>query len=143
MNVIIQEGYPDIEVIIKCQNATDTIKKITALLHGFEKTLACTKDDQTYFIAWHNVLYFESVDKRSYLYTADDVYEVPLKLYEVEELLAEAGFIRCSKSQIINIAKIETLCPDFGGRIEAKMNNGEIVIVSRQYAKILKERLGL
>jgi len=143
MIVNIHEGHPDIEVIIKCPSVTDTIKRISALLHGFEKTLACTKNNQQYFVAWHDVLYFESVDKRSYLYTAGDVYEVPLKLYEIEELLVDASFIRCSKSQIINIAKIESLCPDFGGRIEAKMNNGEIVIVSRQYAKMLKERLGL
>ena len=143
MNVKIQEGHSDIEVVIKCPEATETIRKIEALLYGLEKRLACTKDGITCFIDRRDVLYFESVDKRCYLYTADDVYEVPLKLYEVEELFAEVDFIRSSKSQILNMAKIESLCPDFGGRIETIMSNGEKLIVSRQYAKILKERLGL
>ena len=76
-------------------------------------------------------------------YTAHDVYETPLKLYEIEECLADTGFFRISKSQIINILRITSLCPDFGGRIEVMMENGEKLIVSRQYSKSLKERLGL
>jgi len=66
-----------------------------------------------------------------------------LKLYEIEERLSEAGVFRNSKSQIINISKIASLCPDFGGRIEVTILNGEKLIVSRQYAKNSKERLKL
>ena len=58
-------------------------------------------------------------------------------------MLDSFGFIRNSKSQILNIAKIKSICPDFGGRIEAVMENDEILIISRQYSKILKERLSL
>jgi DNA-binding LytR/AlgR family response regulator len=83
------------------------------------------------------------VDKRCFLYTADDVFETSLKLYEIEEVLADMGFFRNSKSQILNIAKIESLCPELGGRIEAIMENGYQLIVSRQYAKIFKEKVGL
>lgn len=143
MKVQIQEGHGEIEVVIKCPEATEAIRKIETLLYSNEKKLTCTKDGATCFVDRRDVLYFESVDKRCYLYTADDVYEVPLRLYEIEELLIEADFIRCSKSQILNMAKIESLYPDFGGRIEATMNNGEKIIVSRQYAKILKQKLGL
>lgn len=142
MKVRIQEGHADIEIVIKCPEATDTIRKIETLLYGLEKKIACTKDGRSLFINKCDILYFESVDKRCYLYTKDDVYEVPHKLYEVEELLS-GDFIRNSKSQILNMAEIESLCPDFGGRIEVAMSNCEKLIVSRQYAKILKERLGL
>ncbi|MCL2592829.1 MAG: LytTR family transcriptional regulator DNA-binding domain-containing protein, partial [Defluviitaleaceae bacterium] len=85
----------------------------------------------------------ESVDKRTFLYTEIDVYELQLKLYEVEEMLGSAGFIRSAKSQIINTYKIESLRPDFGGRIETTMAGGEKLIVSRQYASSLKEKLNL
>ena len=147
MTVTIQEGHSDIEVLIKCPEATEDIRKIETLLYdinlGIEKRLACSKDGLTCFISRRDILYFESVDKRCYLYTAADVYEVAFKLYELEELLTDVDFIRSSKSQIINMAKIESLCPDFGGRIETTMSNGEKLIVSRQYAKTLKERLGI
>jgi len=141
--VEIQEGFTDVEVVIKCPEATNEVRRIEALLHGCEQRLSCAKNGTTHFISKQDVLYFESVDKRCFLYTADEVYETPLKLYELEELLTDAGFIRSAKAQILNITKIASLCPDFGGRIEVMMENGEKLIVSRQYAGGLKERLGL
>ena len=143
MKIEIQEGFDSVQVIIKCPKANDEIHKIKTLLHGFDKKLTCTKDGVMKLIDKRDVLYFESVDKNCFLYTSDNVFETSLKLYEIEEMLADAGFFRSSKSQILNIAKIESLCPDFGGRIEAVMENGYQLIVSRQYAKILKEKVGL
>ena len=143
MKIEIREGYSDIEVVIKCPETTEEIRKMQNLLYGLCHKLTCTKDGATFLIDKQDVLYFESVDKRCYLYTVGAVYETPLRLYEIEELMADTGFIRIAKSQILNIAKISSLCPDFGGRIEVILDNGEKLIVSRQYAKSLKERLGL
>jgi len=143
MEVTIQEGYQNIEVIIKCPEATDDVQKLASLLQGYNHKMPGTKDGQTYLVDWHDILYFESVDKRCFIYTAADVYETALKLYEIEEWLTTGIFFRSSKSQVVNIKKIKSLCPEFGGRLEVVMENGEILMVSRQYAKLLKERLGL
>ena len=143
MNVRIQEGYADIEIVIKCPEATDEIKKIASLLQDGDQKLPGIKDGQTCLIEKNDVFYCESVDKRYYIYTADEVYQTYLKLYELEEHLPDSIFFRSSKSQITNLKKIASLCPDFGGRIEAVMENGERIVVSRQYSKLLKERLGL
>jgi len=144
MKVKIQEGFADTEVLIKCVEITEEIRRMESLLlHGFEQRLPGVKDGATHLIDKQDIYYFESVDRRSFLYTAKDVYEVSLKLYEIENILMDVGFFRSSKSQIINIAKIESLRSDFGGRMDVMMKNGEQAIVSRQYAKILKERLGL
>ena len=143
MKIDIQEGFDSLEVVIKCPEITDDIRKLEFLLHSHNKAMPVTKDGKTYLIDQRDVFYFESVDKRSFVYTADDIYETPLRLYELEETLSDAGFIRSSKAQILNIAKIKSLCPDFGGRLEVVMENCETLIVSRQYAKLLKERLGL
>jgi len=144
MKVKIQEGFFETEVLIKCVEITEEIRRMESLLlHGFEQRLPGIKDGATHLIDKQDIFYFESVDKRSFLYTANDVYEISLKLYEIENILTDFGFFRNSKSQVLNIAKIESLHPDFGGRMEVMMKNGEQAIVSRQYARILKERLGL
>ena len=144
MKVEVQEGFPEIEVLIKCVEITEEIRRMESLLlHGFEQRLPGVKDGVTHLIDKQDIFYFESVDKKSFLYTANDVYEISLKLYEIENILMDVGFFRNSKSQIINISKIESLRPDFGGRMDVMMKNGEQAIVSRQYARILKERLGL
>lgn len=144
MKVEIQTGFPNTEVLIKCSEITDDIQKIeTLLLHEFGQKLYGTKDNATYLISKSEVLYFESIDKRCFLYTKDEVYETSLKLYEIENLLSDVGFFRSAKSQILNIAQIEALRPDFEGRLAVTMKNGEKAMVSRQYARLLKERLGL
>ena len=143
MKIEIQEGHNAIEVIIKCPEVTETVIRMKSLLYNCDQRLSCIKDGVTHLINKHDVFYFESVDKRCFSYTANDVYEIPLRLYELEELLSDNGFIRSSKAQILNIAKIKTLCPDFGGRLEVVMENEETLIVSRQYSKLVKERLGL
>ena len=143
MKIEILEGFNGIEVIIKCPKNNEEVRRIESLLYGHNKKLTCLKNGVMNLIDKKDILYFESVDKNCFLYTSDDVFETSLKLYEIEEVLTEMGFFRSSKSQILNIAKIETLYPDFGGRIEATMENGYRLIVSRQYAKILKKKVGL
>lgn len=143
MKIIINEYHPDTEIIINCPQVTGDILKIVSMLRSFDKKVSGTKDGQTHIIDINDVFYFDSVDKRSFIYTANDVFHTPLKLYEIEERLSDIGFFRCSKSQIVNIKKILSLCPDFGGRVEITMLNGEKLIISRQYTKSFKERLGL
>jgi len=143
LKIEIVEGYDGIEVIIKCPKVTEDIRKLESLLHSHARKLSCTKDGNTYLIDTKDILYFESVDKNSFLYTESDVYEISLRLYEIEEMLSDAGVIRSAKSQILNTHKIASLRPDFGSRIEVTMMGGERLIVSRQYAKSLKERLGI
>ena len=131
------------EIIINCPQISDDILKIETLLKNCDKRLPATRDGQTHMVDRQDIFYFEVVDKQCFIYTAKEVFETSLKLYEVENYMNEAGYIRSSKSQIINIMKIASLCPDFGGRMEVTMENGEKLIVSRRYTKIIKERLGL
>lgn len=143
LRIEVHEGFPDTEIHINCPQVSDEIRKIEVMLKSCDKKLAGTKNDQTHMIDKRDVLYFESVDKQCFFYTINETYETPLKLYEIEAQLSGIGFFRCSKSQIVNISMIASLCPEFGGRIEIVMENGEKLIASRQYARALKERLGL
>ena len=143
MTVQIIENHPTTEITIKCPKATSEINQLALLLQSHGQTLPCTIDNTTHLVHRHDILYVESVDKRCFICTAHDVYETALKLYQTEELLDDGLFFRSSKSQVINLKKIKSLCPEFGGRIEAVLENGERLIVSRQYAKSLKERLGI
>ena len=143
MKVTIQEDFPQVEVVIQCPKRTEEIQKLETLLSNNGSKLFCTQDHKKQLVDKQDIFYIESVDKRCFVYTEKEVYETNLKLYELEERLDPFGFFRNAKSQIINIGKIKSLCPDFGGRIEVEMENGEKSIISRQYSKLFKERIGL
>lgn len=83
------------------------------------------------------------MERKTFCYTSDRVYELELRLYELEEKYGAMDFMRISKSLIVNLQRISSLKPDFGGKILATLENGEKLYISRQYAPVLKEKLGL
>ena len=83
------------------------------------------------------------MDKRTFLYTADAVYESPLRLYEMEERFGAGDFFRASKSAVVNLARVKSLSPMLGGKIEVLLENNERLMVSRQYVPGLRQKLGI
>lgn len=91
----------------------------------------------------YEVLYFESVDNRTFLYTKDKVIEIKERLYKIEAELSDKDFIRISKSQIVNINKIKSLRPELNRTILATMCNGEHLCISRKYVRTIRSLLAI
>ena len=145
------------ELVIYCQEENEDIrglvhhlmererlqgKGITEIKEG-QKKLIGIKDGKHYLIAPVDVYYFESVENKVFIYLKTSVYESKLRLYELEELLEDVGFVRVTKSTILNLAKIKSFSAVFYGKFEVTMENGERTMISRQYVPQVKKRLGL
>lgn len=112
-------------------------------LDEIESNIIASCDGKIYSLKADEVLYIESVDRKTFAYTMDEVYEMNLKLYEVEEKYCMLDYMRVSKASIVNLKRIKSLMPDFGGRILATMDNDEKIYISRQYAPLLKKKIGI
>lgn len=145
MKVVINtdESAKDLEVAITCKKLTPEIEKIIAMLRMIEMQLTGTCKGETYIIDIDQIFYIETVDKRTFLYTKDKVYESNLRLYELEEQLEKWSFFRASKSCIINFRCIRSIKADIDRKLQVTLSNGERLIVSRQYSEYIKERLGV
>lgn len=129
------------EVILRYREMTP---QITALLHYLDRTgtmLVGKRDGQQVVLHPRDVIYLESVDGITYLYTPDEVYSSGESLTAAQEKYSEEGYFRCSKSMVMNIYHIDRLQSLSGNRIDAEMSNGEHVIISRHYAKELRRIL--
>lgn len=145
MKITIDES-PDaaqIEVNVRCPRMDEQVLRMLALLRAFDQKITGVREGQTFILEARDILYADSVDKKTFLYTADGVFETPLRLYELEERLGPSDFFRASKAVVVNFGQIRSLRPEFGGRMLATLTNGEIVYVSRQYVPVIKEKLGL
>ena len=145
MKVTILEKQPgeEDEIIVKCDQLDE---KLTRLINQFKTgkgKMNFYKDSKIVLVEPSEVLYFESVDDKVFAYTKDSVYETKAKLYQLEEELPASAFFRASKAVIVNLDKIDSLAPVFGGRFEAILENGYKVVVSRNYLNELKARLSL
>jgi len=144
MNIrIIENIETALQVIIECRKADEEVMKLKSHIELFENKLQARLDDKTFLINPADVLYFESVDDHTFLYTADNVYEIKHRLYELENSLSDRDFIRISKSQIVNINSIKSLAPELNRSITATLTNNEILTVSRRYVKPLRILLGI
>lgn len=145
MKINIQENphIRETEITICCTQTDEEILRMVASLRAYDKKLVGTRDGQSYLLENRELLYIDTVDKHTFLYTANGVYETPLRLYELEDRLAGNDFFRASKSLIVNFNRIASMRPEFGGRMLLTMQGGEQLVVSRQYVITIKQKLGL
>lgn len=145
MKITILDAVPEEEdeIILKCHDLDDNLIKLIQQLKQGNTKLNVYRDGKIHLVEPEEIYYFESVDQKVFAYCKKDVYEIKSKLYELETELPVKDFLRSSKSTILNLSKVKSLTPAFGGRFEALLKNGEKVIISRQYVGSLKEKLGL
>jgi DNA-binding LytR/AlgR family response regulator len=145
MKIIINESEDneEIEIIINCKRIDESLLKVISSIRAFDEKITGSKDGKIFILDTEKIYYFESVDKKTFIYMDKEVYETSLRLYELEERFSNSDFFRASKSTIINLAKIKEIVPVFGGRLEVILENNEKQIISRQYVPILKKKLDI
>lgn len=130
-------------VEIHCREVTSETERLERYISRFDERLQATSDGNTYNVQIDEILYIESVDKKTFLYTTGHVLKTEKRLYELEELLDEKTFFRASKSVIVNLNKITKLKPEVTRNILATLTNGEVIVISRRNVKALKELIGV
>jgi len=134
------EQCKETEIIVICSRLGDDIDKLLTAIKMLDMRLTVYRDKRQYVIETADVIYVESTDKRTFLYTDTDVYESHLRLYELEEKLAGCNFLRASKNCLFNINHVQSIEPDLH-RLILTTVNGIKLIVSRQYAAAVKLKL--
>jgi len=81
--------YNEVEITIKCNSIDESLEKLISSLRLYSSTISGKKDDKVYFLRPEDVLYFDTVDEKVFIYTADSIFETSLKLYEIEPALSE------------------------------------------------------
>ena len=141
MNVLISEsaGNTETSVEIRCRKCDANVRNLQRHILSFDERFACSSEYGTVYIHANDILYFEAVDNKTFLYTKDKSYEIQMRLYELEGRLNDKDFFRCSKAIIVNVTKIEKLKPELTRNILATLSNGEVIVISRRYGKAFKK----
>nr|WP_122013352.1 LytTR family DNA-binding domain-containing protein [Maliibacterium massiliense] len=136
-------GSTQTEVVIRCGQIDDTVMRMLAYLRTFDQKLLGIWQEQTFLLDPQDIYYCESVDKRTFLYGENTVYQTPLRLYELEQRLCGGTFFRASKSTLVNLAKVRAFSTHarYGGKIAIALESGERLFVSRLYVPQLKAKL--
>lgn len=125
-------------LIIECVELTPDIESIRSYALAKGTTLTGIIEERIYQFNLGDVLYFEAFGEQVFAYTKSEGYALKVRLYELETLYADRNFIRCSKSFVINLMKLACISPALNGRFTAHMENGEKILISRQYVPEIK-----
>ncbi|MDO5155302.1 MAG: LytTR family DNA-binding domain-containing protein [Eubacteriales bacterium] len=137
--IVKSKDVNETSVEIHCQEETEQVKRLKKHIEGYEERIQGKCDGQIMYVDTQDILYFESVDQTTFLYTKDKVLSTNYRLYELEKILEETTFFRCSKSVIVNVKKIVTLRPEITRNILATLCNEEVIVISRRYVAAFRK----
>jgi DNA-binding LytR/AlgR family response regulator len=136
-----QKQVDEPEVEIRNILRDEYVQKLEQYIRRYDRVLVGEDNGRQYRILQSDIYYIESVDKKAFIYTSHSVYRSADRLYKIEADMGSSGFIRVSKSCLINVNFLESVTSLTNSRLEATLSNGERVCVSRFYIPGIKEAL--
>ncbi len=146
MRLILKENKDlrETEVEIRYRTRDEEVEcLIGAVRNSCDRLVGYKDNGESVLLGFSSILYFEAVDRFVFAYTSSEILKVRHTLYELEDECQAKGFIRISKSVIVNLNAVKRISPDEGRRLRLHLTNGETVIVSRNFVGDLKTAIGM
>jgi len=99
--------------------------------------------ERCHFVKFDDIRLLEVVGNCVQLHFRDTKATLAKSMSYVEERVDQRMFFRCNRKQIVNLNFIISVDPWIGDGFLIKMQDGEVIEVSRRQARALKERLKL
>lgn len=115
------------EVILRCRSVDDKMLRILSFLQsGMHKLLVCRNEDrETFPLTVSEVVYCETVEDKTFVYTHNGLFQTAFSLAELEDRWGDLGLFRSGKSSVVNLHEIRKLRNCGAGCIEALLSTGE------------------
>lgn len=144
LEIKINEKEPGTRVVIHTPRMNREVEELVKRLEpdlpdklvGFEQELATILEpEQIVRVYAENQKVMAEVETR--------IYQLKMRLYEVETILDVRKFARISHSEIVNLSHVKQMDLSFTGTICMRLSNGKTSFVSRRYMPKIKKVLGL
>lgn len=125
----LEENYLELHYDKMDDETNAVISRLTDTLRYIEGTY----EDKKVSIALADIFYIETVDRKTFAYTKDMCVEIKEALRDIIEEFSKIGFVRISKSSVVNLYKIKKLQGDINMRVIIYMKNDEKLVMNRSY----------
>ncbi len=135
----VNKAYEKTEIIIKAPSHSEKIDQLMTMIRQFSDTLSIQNGSEFLQLNILEVVYIESIERKTFFYTKDKIYEDNRPLYELERLLENYQFVRINKQTILNPRFIYSVKALLNSRYDITLETGEKLIVTRHYRKQFKK----
>ncbi len=141
VRIEIDNDVGESEVIIRCAELNGEIQNLQRLITGtafLESKITFYQGEKEFYFPIRKILFFETSENGIHAHTAEDVFQVRYRLYELEKILPTV-FMRVSKSTILNVEEIYSITRNLtASSVVEFRSTHKKVYVSRNYYKALK-----
>ena len=146
LNVEIDTNIEEPAALITTPRMTEEVTRVVdfiSKLDDITTVISGIRDDKVELLEQESIFRIYAEEGKVFARTESGLYQVRLRLYELEERLDDSKFVRISNSEIVNLKKVKSLDLSFVGTICMELSNGEVSYVSRRYVSKIKKILGL
>lgn len=139
--ILVEEKDSNLEVQIKYPVLNTQVQQLIQRIKSIDMKVIGSDCGKDTIISIYDIFYIESVERKTFIYTKDQVFRSNKKLYQLFDELKELGFIQINKSCILNIDVLDSVKTIFNSRLKATLINGEKVFITRTYIPAIKKWL--
>ena len=127
-------------VDVHYRKESESVEMIRNFFLSFHSIMG-KKDGCTHKLYPGSIYYLEVVDRKLFAYQEKEVYQIEGSLGHFLDCYGESGFAQISKSTAVNIRKVARMKADLNMRLRLALDNGEELILNRNYKKDFLEAL--
>ena len=128
LTVIVE--YPEYDKSV--DNLINKIKNMSISFTG-------KSDGKTVSIDISDIYYIENVERKIFLYSKKDIYRYDGSMVDIDSSISETDLVRISRTCFMNVSHLKEIMQIKNSHLEAVLDNGEKLIVSRKYLKDIKK----
>lgn len=139
--ILVEDKESDLEVQIRYQIMNAQVQQLIQRIKSVDVKIVGSDNGEETVLNIYDIFYIESIERKTFIYTKDQIFRSSKKLYQLLDELKEFGFVQINKSCIMNIDVLDSVKTLFNSKLKATLINGENVIITRTYIPAIKKWL--
>ena len=126
-------------VIVEYPEYDQTVDRLISKIKNMSINFTGKTDGKTVSIDISDIYYIENVERKIFLYSKQDVYRYDGNMSDIDSAIADTDLVRISRTCFMNVSHLKEIMQIKNSHLEALLDNGEKLIVSRKYLKDIKK----
>ena len=126
-------------VIVEYPEYDQTVDRLISKIKNMSINFTGKADGKTVSIDISDIYYIENVERKIFLYSKQDVYRYDGNMSDIDSAIVDTDLVRISRTCFMNVSHLKEIMQMKNSHLEALLDNGEKLIVSRKYLKDIKK----
>ena len=126
-------------VIIEYPEYENSVDNLIRKIKNMNISFTGRSDGKTVSIDISAIYYIENVERKIFLYSKKDIYRYDGSMTDIDSAIVDTDLVRISRTCFMNASHLREIMQIKNSHLEAVLDNGEKLIVSRKYLKDIKK----